>query len=1773
MPILDWRQLQHAVDQKQKGKTVDPNNPAYKDVDDELTKAAKWEQFKQEQDAIDAAGIQGRYQKLDEGAEEYRKYISDLIDEGSKNDFFGYGESRYDKRVPYEDWVQDPIDYRANAQSAASKFLNGLAKAVPYTATTFLDNTLGTVAGLLGLGIDALDFQGDSTKASSFINNPVSELMDKVRNWSDENLPNYRTTEETEDQDHWWRHLNANFFGDTLMKNLGFTFGTMLSGMAISKGMRAIQPKAMREAYKAAIAASVGGDKAAEAAFQKVLQGARQQSPKKIYDTFASLRDSYKRLDLANQLLAGMGGAVGESRVEAITAAQEFRDEALADLDMKQAQLKNTLIEEIAGNGAYITEEPIYDGFGNIIDKRRTLNQDGRIALQKGLAEIDKSLNKERAAIDTQANDVARRVFALNIPIVGMENALMFGRLFSGGYKHQARMKVRGRMGNYRGITKGENIARGVGKAASEGGEELLQKVASEGRKDIARQNMSAFHDGQYDKTAMQDVGDSILSMWNSMKDVVSDPASWQEFTVGLLTGAIVDPVTGGYRAAKNDRIESEKAAKIMNERASDPNFQNLYKGLVRHVKKENDKDADLASGDAFAWHSDNDEQILSDVMTWAKAGRLNDLEDMVDSFADVKLSDIPKIKADFIDETDPEFSSKSEKQLLKWLHNRSEDVKRTINQYRDFRESLDYMAMGTTDDDVLDEMTYTQAQLQNFERRYNTLLDSVLKKIRPTIENISRETDKQGNPTKRALQAQKLLSSEDNLRTIFGGAALDIEGRSHDSSNPVFKIPVLLDDQRQEAVLKTLEEWGAFSDKNDKSTKQEVKDLQKLVRSRQDFYARLFDPTFRQKFQEQKKDNVQSVEEVKRDAVKTTTDDMMAKLSPVKSMREFVEVYNSFGDLDDPTREELHKKISEDKNIAGYLDAALKGKQFVDDLIDDVKKDSGNIAGEDVREALNNLDVSDVLANMAEGTAPEVAIGQALLDSLTGNLPAQNLARQIMQNRLGDIAKENELGVIPEPETKEEEKADPKDISDYQNAEKAINSATRVNDSDIDNILKGDFSKWPNISGEEKLALINLAQKKYNALKEQVGDIADGNGEKVEVIDESLQTDGQPQEQSAKVTESIEGSHYSVYNIDELKQGRKVDHVDDNNGVNATLDWYRRHNVQVFVDSGALAALEKAYRAKGKRLPIYFLGNPHYVKDNLTLNPFVVEYSGHPEYQNVAPNILFAVEMNEENQEILADFIKAGVISNNTTVEVQEGNKTVRYQIIGQVYNPKDADVDTKREGNKMFDWAMTKSILPQYEKDVKASVALDRNGKWYVAKNNGERISTTLNYHMSGRNQTRDEKQKDYKKVPLSTSLKDYKANGGQYYFGIQTRNGFYTFGPETLPDDVIFAPQGSLWMATTQANGTRAWTYITIARTNEFDFNANKDTELVKEFDGLLSKIFAPVKPNMSQEEFSRDLAMRSQASKMLNDLIYLGVGNTFSIVYQNGQAGLYVAGDQCMNRDEVLNALKNGKYRFQINTDALADPSIMQKFIDAGVLTSEMQTFIRNGSSFGVNYLEEVKDKNGKVIGVRARQSESVNTNTPEGTSYRPGTVVIDNIRIGDSAYRLNGDGSVVVMGANGRSGARVTDKTIISQVKALNTVMSSTKETYPGNIYIVDIPNKQYTEMYEQEVDGVLVHIVKRGENGAFIPEDNDAEWNSLMVYANKLDRKPAAPKNEKSIPSTPEENQEKAPEQPKKRTPKTAKDLKLPDDFKSNAMTVQETQTGEMQEEDRIDCG
>lgn len=136
-------------------------------------------------------------------------------------------------RFPYQILGWDNEDLYAQNQTWGSKALNGTLKGLSLATTTFLQGTVGMVAGI-GALIDDGEF-------NSLFNNDFSNGIQKFNESTENWLPNYYSKQE---RDARWYSPNsiftANFLFDKFIKNLGFSVGAIYSGAAVTKALKMV---------------------------------------------------------------------------------------------------------------------------------------------------------------------------------------------------------------------------------------------------------------------------------------------------------------------------------------------------------------------------------------------------------------------------------------------------------------------------------------------------------------------------------------------------------------------------------------------------------------------------------------------------------------------------------------------------------------------------------------------------------------------------------------------------------------------------------------------------------------------------------------------------------------------------------------------------------------------------------------------------------------------------------------------------------------------------------------------------------------------------------------------------------------------------------------------------------------------------------------------------------------------------------------------------------------------------------------------------------------------------------------------------------------------------------------------------------------------------------------------------------------------------------------------------------------------------------------------
>lgn len=788
----------------------------------------------------------------------------------------GFGLSRYDTDF-YPG--MDLEESRAIEQSGFAKIGTGLIKGGITAATTAANTTLGTV---FGLGSSLFELAADNNgNGRSFmdtmdagVNNWLSNQLVKIQNWAEEAFPNYRTAEERSEQyqREWWKHMGtANFIGDSILKNFGFTVGAMVGGMAWSKLIGAgLSKQLANNIMKGAVAAAEGDAEvstllreAAEAVkkgiatdAQKALARAGEAVAKGTVlgiDADALVANIDKAARALNkygaklQLYGAAVGAMGEGTVEGIMAKNEFLEEYNRNWEQQYANDYQNIQNDVlsSGNPDWVSIDLIETPDG--IQKRRVLTDAGMDEVYKRRQKVTADYQAAKDYAEQQGDRLSSTTFLLNLPILTASNAIQFGRMLSGGWK-TARNTAKG-LGKGLSITgKGlsanydalgnvatRTILGSLKVAGSESFEEMAQGTISSGAKEVASRNLATFNNDGFDAEAIGSVRDWFSGMYAGGKEYLADTKNWQEGAIGALTGLFGIPgrnwnggVIGEYKDAKN-KIDTERAsAKLLNDTVNSKEFQDRWRGYIRHLKYDNDMEKALKKDSPYEWHNANDRQLANDVIMFADAGRLEDLEQIASYYSNMSVGEAASIKSAVENgkEGAQDYSwtkNLSPEQIVSKVKDQAKTITDTIEQYRNFYENMSARAPMGSSPELLKEMVFTAMQIKSYEKRFLEMLGETMTAIEPLIEAQSvfdQEWKVLENANDVKKRGEELRRTYENIFSFMG-------------------MPVKVPKAVQNAMDNTLNFLEGFA-AGDNDLVNKIKDMRKLSNSRSVFYQKL---------------------------------------------------------------------------------------------------------------------------------------------------------------------------------------------------------------------------------------------------------------------------------------------------------------------------------------------------------------------------------------------------------------------------------------------------------------------------------------------------------------------------------------------------------------------------------------------------------------------------------------------------------------------------------------------------------------------------------------------------------------------------------------------------------------------------------------------------------------------------------------------------------------------------------------------------------------------
>lgn len=628
------------------------------------------------------------------------------------------GESMFDEDVYSPEQFQNASDVRAENQPWYAQLGAGIAKGAVLAGTTFLDGTMGLLYG----GAKAIE-DGDVSK---LWDNDFSKAMQSINDWSEREIPNYYTSQE-QDASIWDKLFTANFWGDSFIKNLGFTVGAFYSGGLEAGAMRGLGRLAMAGA-------------------------------KNLGATISTIKNIAQTSQVTASILGSFTSAVNEGRIEALNNSREYYKAVSSDL----LNQHNERLKSIQDN-YYGTE--MYNAL---------------------VAQENENYNESMTKLSEDRVHMGNVDLALNIPILTTSNLIQFGKMYGRGFKTARRAQqieeniggrgIIGTLGKYAPkTTKSEIYTAALKSPISEGMEEVNQQLASNISADYYKTDVDNYYKALTDPNNRQEANSWLKASMQAFTETMGDQSTWEQFLVGAMTGAMGMPrfrsftnegkfqspitIEGGILGEYRDvtqRIAREQAiADKLNERVNSPEFKAYYDGYVRHQGFQKAMNNATQNNDEFEFKNAENAQLISDITMFDSVGRLDDLVEMINQgLGDTSSENIESIikntgrqvsKDEQVNQLTEQLNANQQAQAntndaseLVRLKQEEVDIQHKINTAKDYYISpyTDENGNKLSDEEVANQMNKAKTEFLNKIEEYKKIKNDLIEASNNTLSD-----------------------------------------------------------------------------------------------------------------------------------------------------------------------------------------------------------------------------------------------------------------------------------------------------------------------------------------------------------------------------------------------------------------------------------------------------------------------------------------------------------------------------------------------------------------------------------------------------------------------------------------------------------------------------------------------------------------------------------------------------------------------------------------------------------------------------------------------------------------------------------------------------------------------------------------------------------------------------------------------------------------------------------------------------------------------------
>ena len=566
------------------------------------------------------------------------------------------GKSTYDSDIHSKSMLDDLQEARGELQPGWSQLLNGTAKGVITAGTTFLNGTVGTVWGITSAIQNGVN--GDSMVAG-YWNNSFTQAMNDFTKGVEEAIPNYYTQYEVENP--WSNLCTANFLGDKLIKNAGFTVGAAYTGLGMA-GALGKASQLLNLSNKAANATRTIGSGVINGFAESSIEAINNYDKMRNEQQASEVQTYAGELEKLNQKYAGMLEAIpdmlimsndGNSGkmeknpqvVNALRLKYEAEKKEMDDIhNLMMAKIQDDCVK--AGNLTFALNLPLT--IGTDIKQMGALLGKGYDAGRKTYTTVERSFDKEAKAL----TDKTRKELSKSLGRKATDEELQTAT--KPLLDNLKRDIEKAPLSN--SITTGTKVKAALQVTGFEGTQEWSQSAASAIAGDYYSQDILNYKEALINKEAKQKTVDVMSSVSKSLINTLTDQDALMEGAIGAFMGAIGSPTFGKFGNSNaylnkdgmigmsggifgelmNLNTEQKEIQNLVN-KANDiasksPKLKAMLQGYVADEAFRKKLDEALVNGDKEDFKNQEMALLLNAVNTYAKIGKLDYLKSSMDN-------------------------------------------------------------------------------------------------------------------------------------------------------------------------------------------------------------------------------------------------------------------------------------------------------------------------------------------------------------------------------------------------------------------------------------------------------------------------------------------------------------------------------------------------------------------------------------------------------------------------------------------------------------------------------------------------------------------------------------------------------------------------------------------------------------------------------------------------------------------------------------------------------------------------------------------------------------------------------------------------------------------------------------------------------------------------------------------------------------------------------------------------------------------------------------